>query len=174
MPHADLKQFMNNSPGVNVSYGYRFARNFQADLGLNMIFKAASVRDFVDTGIGYSEINDREYMLPFGGRAILPLARGRVLLAAGGGGAWLRYNERISQPSSYYKIACPYCTRRSGWGSYALGNFSYFLDSNKHFRVGATGQWVRGHTDGEALGDVPGTRTNDRWTNIFGEIGFSF
>lgn len=174
MPHGDIKTFMRNRPGITVNYGYRFVRYLQADLGLNMVFGAANERSFLDTQIGTLRINDREYMLPFGGRAIAPLLEGRLLIAAGGGGAWLRYNTRLNQPSSYYRVDCPICTSRSGWASYALGNVSYFLDSNQHFRIGVTSQWVRGKTDGEQVGEIPGIRTSDRWTNIFGEVGFSF
>jgi len=173
-PDAPIKSFMGASPMVAIGYGYRFHRFFQADVGLNIAFGAANVRDFLTTQIGAVEIGDREYMVPLGGRAIAPLAGGRLLFAGGGGGAYLRYNERIRQPSDYFRIDCPICTSRSGWGYYALVNGSYFLDRNQHFRIGVTAQFVRGHTEGEPLGDIPGTRTTDHWTNILGEFGFSF
>ncbi|MCC6862607.1 MAG: hypothetical protein IT158_28790 [Bryobacterales bacterium] len=171
---APIKEFMDTSPMIAIGYGYRFHRYFQADIGLNIGFGAANVRDFLDTSLGTVEIGDREYMLPMGGRAIAPLFGGRLLFAGGGGGAYLRYNERIRQPSDYFRVDCPVCTRRSGWGYYALANGSYFLDSNQHFRIGVTAQFVRGHTEGEAVGNIPGTRTTDHWTNILGEFGFSF
>ncbi len=174
VPTGEIKNFMNTRPGITLGYGYRFHRYFQADLGLNMIFGAADVRDFVDTQLGTLLVKDREYMLPLGGRAIAPLAGGRFLLSGGGGAMWLKYSERINQPSSYYRVDCPICTSRSGWGSYAMANASYFLDSNQHLRVGVTTQFIRGHTNGEAINNVPAIKTNDRWTNVFAEVGFSF
>ncbi len=174
VPQDQIKRFMNTRPGIELGYGYRFYRYFQADLGLNMIFGAANVEDYVTTSLGPVRVGDREYMLPMGGRAILPIKSGRFLLAAGGGGIWLKYTERLSQPSYYYRVDCPFCTSRSGWGSYALGNASYFLDQGQHFRVGVTAQFVRGHTNGQAINNVPAIETTDRWMNIFGEIGFSF
>ena len=32
VPQAELSRFMQSAPGVSVSYGYRFLRNFQADM----------------------------------------------------------------------------------------------------------------------------------------------
>ena len=118
-PQAQLSQFMQSAPGVSIGYGYRFARYFQADVGLDILFGAARIREFLTTDIGGFRIKDREYFLPLGGRVIVPVAQGRFLLSAGGGGAWMRYNERISQPSSYFRVDCPICTERSGWGYYA-------------------------------------------------------
>jgi len=119
-------------------------------------------------------IKDREYFVPFGARAIAPLFGGRVLISGGLGGAYMRYGERISQPSYYYRIDCPVCTSRSGWGYYGLFNVSYYVDRDQHFRVGATSRVYRGHTEGEPVGPVPPIRTTDRWIQIFGEFGFSF
>lgn len=173
-PTGDIKSFMKASPMLNVSYGYRFHRYFQADLGLNMIFGAANIHDFVNTDLGGTNLKDREYMLPFGGRVVAPLFRGRLLLGAGGGGVYLRYSESINQLDYSYQVACPVCTARSGWGGYGLANASYFLDSDRHFRVGVTTQFIRAHTNGDALGNLPGVGTSDRWVNVLGEVGFSF
>ncbi len=173
-PRGDLGAYFGDTPGISVAYGYRFLRYFQADLGLDVLFGAAGVKDFISTQIGDFRIKDREYFLPMGGRAIAPLFRERLLLSGGGGGAWMKYAERVSQPSDYYRIGCPVCTSRSGWGYYAMGNASYFVDSNRHFRVGVTSRVVRGNTEGEPLGNVPSLRTKDNWLNIFAEVGFSF
>jgi len=173
-PREDLQQFLNDSPGLSVGYGYRFHRNFQADIGLDVQFGAADVRDFVTTGIGDFRIRDREFLVPFGGRAILPFDRGRFMFSAGGGGAYLRYSELLRQPSSDFRIDCRVCTSRSGWGYYALVNASAFVDRGQHFRVGVTSRFYRGHTDGDRLGPLPGFRTKDQWINLIGEFGFSF
>lgn len=173
-PREDLQQFLNDSPGLSIGYGYRFHRNFQVDAGLDIQFGAADVRDFLTTGIGDLRIRDREFLVPFGGRAILPFDRGRFMFSGGGGGAYLRYSELLHQPSAYFRIDCPVCTSRSGWGYYALVNVSAFVDHAQHFRVGVTSRFYRGHTAGDALGAVPGVRTRDQWINLAGEFGFSF
>jgi hypothetical protein len=173
-PRGELRDFFTTSPGIAANYGFRFNRYFQADAGLDVMFGAADVRDFLNTGIGPLEIRDREYFVPLGGRAILPFARGRFLLSGGGGVAYMRYSEQLRQPSDYFRVDCPVCTSRSGWGSYALAGLNAFVDSNHHFRVGALARVYRGHTEGEPLGSVPGVRTRDHWINIFGEFAFCF
>jgi hypothetical protein len=173
-PRGDLHRYLSDSSGVMVGYGYRFHRYFQADFGLDIVFGAARVREFLPTYIGDFRIKDREYFLPMGGRAIAPFFNGRLLVSGGGGGAWMRYNERVNQPSSYYNIDCPICTARSGWGYYAQANVNYFVDYYRHFRIGVGSRVYRGHTEGEPLGPVPGTRTRDKWVHIFGEVGLSF
>jgi hypothetical protein len=171
-PQADLSRFMQSTPGVSIGYGYRFLRYFQADAGLDILFGAARIREFLNTDIGGFRIKDREYFVPLGGRAIAPLAHGRLLFSAGGGGAYMRYNERVSQPSSYFRIDCPVCTMRTGWGYYAQAGADYFIGRN--FRLGALMRVYRGHTNGEPLGPVPGVRTTDHWVNTMAQLGFSF
>ena len=173
-PRGDLGSLLEDTGGISLGYGYRFMRYFQADIGLDILFGAARVKDFLLTDIGDFRIKDREYFLPMGGRAIMPLFNGRVLVSGGGGGTYMRYSERVNQPGSYYRIDCPICTSRSGWGYYAQGNVSYFLDRNQHFRLGVNTRVYRGHTEGEPLGPVPGVRTKDKWLNLFVELGFSF
>lgn len=173
-PRADLKPYFSDRPGISIGYGYRFQRYFQADVGLDVVFGAAEVRDYLETELGPLRIRDRQFFIPFGGRAILPLARGRVLISGGGGGAYMRYAELLHQPSEYYKVDCPVCTARDGWGYYALADLSFFLDRYQHFRVGAVTKVYRGHTQGEPLGGVPPFRTRDEWVNILGQVGFSF
>lgn len=171
-PQADLSSFMQSAPGVDIGYGYRFMRYFQADVGLDILFGAARIRDFLTTQVGDFRIGDREYFLPMGGRTIVPLFGGKVLLHAGGGGAWMKYHERLSQPSSYYRIDCPICTSRSGWGYYAQVGGDWFFTRN--LRLGVLSRFYRGHTNGQTLGNVPAAETTDHWVNTFAVIGFSF
>ena len=171
-PGADLSNFMESSPSVSLGYGYRFMRYFQADIGVDILFGAARIREFLNTDIGGFRIKDREYFVPMGGRVVVPLASGKFVFNAGGGGAWMRYNERVSQPSAYYRIDCPVCTERSGWGYYAqLGGDYYF---GRNFRLGVLTRIYRGHTEGDPLGPVPGVRTRDQWVNTMAQLGFSF
>jgi hypothetical protein len=173
-PRGDLGGALEDAPGFSIAYGYRFQRYLQADVGFDSVFGAAQVRDFQDTGLGPLKISDREYFLPFGGRAIAPLGRGRVLLSAGGGGVWMKYHERLSQPGENLHIECPSCMSRSGWGYYGLANASVFLDSGHHFRVGGTARLIRGNTEGDPLGFLRRFETRDHWLTLGGEFGFSF
>lgn len=171
-PQADLSRFMQSTPGVSIGYGYRFLRFLQADAGLEVFFGAARVRDFLATSIGDFRVKDLEYFVPLGGRAIAPLAGGRLLLSGGGGGAYMRYSERVNQPSSYFRVDCPICTSRDGWGYYAQAGAEYFVGHN--LRLGVMTRAYRGHTSGESLGPVPGVRTQDQWINTMAQVGFSF
>lgn len=173
-PRGDLGGALDDSPNISLGYGYRFIRYLQADIGLDMTFGAAGVRGFLPTDFGYSRVSDREYFLPFGGRAIAPLLDGRLLISGGAGGAWMKYHERVQQPSQNFHIDCFDCTTRSGWGYYALANASYFLDASKHFRVGVTARMIRGRTDGGPVGLLPPFETKDRWLHLGAEVGFSF
>jgi len=174
VPRADLSGAFDPKAGLTVGYGYRFHRNFQADFGFDTVFGSANVRDFVDTFVGYRRIRDYQYFFPVGGRVILPLARGRLLIHGGGGGTYMRYQEQISQPNEYVRLECPDCTARSGWGYYATVGFTVFLDRYQRFRIGVAPKVYRGHTDGGPLGNVPAIRTRDHWVNVMGEFGVSF
>jgi hypothetical protein len=175
-PRGELRSLFADSPVVNVGYGYRFYRYFQADIGLDTAFGAAGVRDFLSTAFGDLRIRDYQFMLPMGGRVVVPFAGERFQFHAGGGGAYLRYTERIRQPFQYsgYRIDCAVCSSRDGWGYYALLGANVALDRYRHFRLGVSSKVYRGHTDGDPLGAVPPLRTRDHWVNIVGEFGFSF
>jgi hypothetical protein len=175
-PRADLGPLLDDSAAFGFAYGYRFHRNFQADIGLDTIYGAARIRDFLPTDFGDLRIRDFQFLLPFGGRAILPLGTERFLLSGGGGGAYLRYQERLRQPfgGNYVRIDCPVCTARHGIGTYALVNVKGALDRNRHFWLGATGKSYWGHTNGDPLGPIPGVRTRDQWYVITADFSFGF
>ena len=173
-PKAELAGPFTDSPGLSIGYGYRFRRYLQADVGLDSVFGAARVNDYLSTGYGDRRIRDYQFLIPFGARAILPLEHGRFLISGGGGGVHLRYTELLSQPSEYFKIDCRVCSSRTGWGYYGLVAATVVLDRHQHFRFGVTTKVYQGHTDGDPLGNVPGFRTRDRWVNVFGEFGVSF
>ena len=96
----------------------------------------------------------------------------------GGGGVYIRYSERISQPyqGGYggYKVDCVTCSLRDGVGYYALAGISVALDRSQMFRIGGGVKSYRGATSGDPLGSVPGVETRDRWTYIFATFGISF
>lgn len=174
LPGGQLSGLFSNSAGLTVNYGYRWKSWLQADAGLDTVFGAARVRDFIPTELGYLRIRDFQFLIPFGGRLVLPVDDGRWLLSAGGGGAYMRYSERLRQPSSYYRFECPDCAARGGWGTYALAGASRALDRYQMFRLGVTAKLYRGHTDGGALGAVPAVKTTDRWINLFADFTISF
>ena len=176
VPQQDLKVGFTTAPNLNVGFGYRFARNFQLDTGFETAFGAADIRTFVrDDQLGLLEINDRQYFVPFGGRAILPLGEsGRFEVFGGGGGNYMRYSEVLRQPSDYFRVPCTVCSSRSGWGYYGLVGFRGALNRGRNFWVGMSSKVVRGNTNGQPLGDLPATETKDRWTFIQGEFSFAF
>lgn len=176
MPGGEVNQYFRNSPAFRVGYGYRFHRLFQVDTGLDAGFGAARIRDYYDSQFGELRIRDYQYMLPIGGRVVIPIAEERVHLYAGGGGAWLKYSERIRQPfANYgYRIDCPVCRTRSGWGSYGMAGGSVALDRGGMFRLGGSARVFRATTDGDSFGTLPAIRTKDRWINLTGEFTISF
>ena len=175
VPGADIKPLLAASPLFRFGYGYRFHRYFQAETGLDTIFYAAKVKDYYQSDFGDLRIRDYQFLLPMGGRAVVPIARNRLLLSAGGGGAYLRYQEVVRQPfGDNYRIDCPVCSARSGWGYYGLVGASVALDRMQMIRFGFTTRVVRGDTRGDSFGPVPGIRTSDTWVNSAAELTFSF
>jgi len=174
IPDADLKPFLDTSPVVRVNYGYRFTRNFQADFGLDTVFHAANVRDFLQSQVGDLRIKDYQFLLPFGGRVVVPWKRLEVF--GGGGPTYFRYQERVRQPfgGGNFQIDCPVCRSRSGWGYYATVGFSVALDRGQHFRLGASSRVYRGDTSGDAFGPLPALQTRDHWINSAAELTLSF
>jgi hypothetical protein len=173
-PRGDLRPLYSDRPALNFGYGYRFMKNLQFDAGFETVFGAANIRDYLNTDFGPLRIRDYQFLVPVGGRAILPLAGGRVLISGGGGAAYLRYQEILRQPGDTFDIECDVCAARDGWAWYALAEVGVYLDSAQHFRIGATTRVYRGHTDGDALGSVPPVRTRDHWVNTYGQFTFSF
>jgi hypothetical protein len=176
VPGGDLRPFFSDSVALGAGYGYRFHRNFQADAGLDTVFGAARVRDFYESPFGALRIRDYQFLVPVGGRAILPLLGDRFQLYGGGGGVYMRYSERMRQPfdDPDFHLSCPVCRNRSGWGYYTLLGTSVALDSSRHFRFSLTAKMYRGNTGGDSFGSVPAIRTYDRWLSFFGGFGFSF
>jgi hypothetical protein len=174
LPGADLAAPFKASGGITVGYGYRLHEHLQADIGLDTVFGAGRVREFLLSEFGYLRIRDFQWLVPFGARLVFPLKDGRWQLSGGGGGAYMRYSERLRQISSYYHFECPTCEARSGWGAYGLVSLGYGLDRYNHFRIGVTSKIYRGHTDGGSIGALANGKTLDRWVNTFADFTFSF
>lgn len=174
VPRGDLEQSFNTKPALEVGYGYRLHRNFQIDVGLDTIFGAADTRRFVPSEVGDLLIRDYQFLAPFGARVILPGVDSRFQVSGGGGGAYMRYSERLRQPSDFFRFECPPCVSRDGWAVYALANASVAIDRGGIFRVGFTTKFYRGRTEGEAFGGISPGETKDRWMNLFGELSLNF
>jgi len=176
LPQGDLRPLLSNSFGAGLSYHYRFIPYLAVEAGYETLFGAARVRDFLQTDFGSLRIRDYQQFLPFGGRVILPLAGDRIQIYGGGGGAYLRYSERVRQPfqDSGFRIDCAECAIRDGIGYYATAGVNVAVDRAQHFRVGVGTKVFRGATSGDPLGAVPGGETSDRWVNVFASFGFSF
>ena len=167
IPREDLASFMNTSPLLTIGFGYRPVRYFEADVGMDAIFRAAGVRDFQDTIIGRLKIRDNEILVPFGGRAILPLPGQRIELFGGGGAAYLHYGESVEVPGSgdNSSFNCRTCRSRGGWGSYAVAGVNVAVEGSRRFWVGVESRLVHGKTNGDPLGAVPPLETHDTWIN---------
>jgi hypothetical protein len=174
IPGLELKPAFTTRPMLSVGYGYRINRYLQADTGFDTVFFAAGVRAFENTQFGALRIRDYQWFIPFGGRAVIPMAEGRFIVSAGAGGTWMRYTERLRQPSDFIRFQCFTCSSRSGWGTYGLVSARYNIERYQRLWVGFTARVIRGNTDGEAIGGVPSIRTRDRWINTTIDVGFSF
>lgn len=174
IPTGPTSSFLSPAPMFAIHYGYRFNRLFQADAGLQMAWGAAGGnQNAVVTDFGQIQGGDHEWMLPLGGRIIIPQPLKRIEISAGGGAIYLHYKE-TAPSGGYYQVNCYSCTSRGGWGGYGLANVSYFLDENGTFRVGTTFQYVNGSTNGDPVGNVPPLKTTDHWANIVFNFGVSF
>lgn len=173
VPGQDLKYSFEPSFALGFNYGFRLHPYLQLDAGLDTAFQSARVNDYIYTGFGAHRIRDYQLFIPFGGRIIVP-AGNRWQLFAGGGGAYVRYYEAISQPSYYYRIDCPPCSSRSGVGYYGLVGFRWRPNEFSPFWIGASARVLRVQTDGQPIGDLIVRPTNDRWITPMLEFGFSF
>jgi hypothetical protein len=173
VPAGSDTSYLSTAPLVSFGYGYRLSRFFRADAGFQLAFGAANNQNAVQTDVGAVQGGDHEYMIPLGGRVILPLPWRRIEASAGGGAIYLHYSETVPSNGGY-SLNCYTCSSRGGWGGYGLGNVSYFLDSDRVFHVGTTFQFISASTSGQAVGNVPATKTTDHWANIYFEVGMSF
>ena len=174
IPAGGSSAYLGTAPIVAFHYGYRWNRWFQTDAGVQMAWGAAgNSQNAVVTDIGPVQGGDHEWMIPLGGRLIIPQPWKRIEVAAGGGGIYLHYSE-TAPSNGYYQTTCYSCTSRGGWGGYGLANVSYFLDENGTFRVGTTLQYISARTIGGAVGNVPGIQTSDHWLNLTFGLGLSF
>ncbi len=173
-PRDELSNYYQNAVSWTIGYGYRPVSFFQIDLGYDGAYNAARVNDYYETNtFGAVRIRDFQQYYPVGGRAVLPLADGKVQVFGGGGGAYMRYSEGLRQPSEYYRIDCPVCNARGGFGWYALAGGDVAVNRAQNLRLGVTTKMYKGTTDGLSVGIIPAARTKDRWLNVYFHLTFS-
>jgi hypothetical protein len=182
IPSGDLRAYMSSSAAFRIKYGYRMTRYLQAEIGLDGVIRGAGISVSQQTFVGEVRKRDFEYMIPFGGRAILPLAAGRLELFAGGGGAYLKYSEEAQManmpwcygPSCYIEIPCPACASRSGWGYYGTAGVNVALERRKRVWLGVEAEYIKGATSGKLLSTGAPFETKDRWFNPSLNLVFRF
>ncbi len=174
IPGQDLKGNFEPSFGFGFNYAYRFHRNFQADAGVDFTIQAARIEDYIYTSFGARRIRDYQLFVPMGGRVVLPFAGDRWEFFAGGGGAYVRYYEAVSQPSTWIHIDCPYCAARHGFGYYGLTGVRYQPSRWRGFWFGGSVRVLRVTTDGEPFGSLVIRPSRDRWVTPMMEFGFRF
>jgi hypothetical protein len=160
IPAGDLKQFMSPSAALRFKYGHRFTQNIQADLGLDMVIHAA--------GINEMRKRDYEFAFPIGGRVILPLSSDCFELFAGGGGAYLKYNEAI------WGNICSGCASRGGWGVYGTAGANVALERLRHVWLGIEAQYLKGTTSGKLLGTGVAFESKDGWWTTTLNLDYRF
>ncbi len=173
IPTGNATNYLSAAPLFGIGFGYRFNKLFQADAGFQMAFGAANSTVAVQTNQGPVQGGDHEYMIPLGGRIYIPLPLKRVEISAGGGAMYLHYAE-TAPSNGYYSTTCYTCTSRGGWGGYGMVEANYYLDEGHNFHVGTQLQFIAGTTSGQPVGNGPGNKTTDHWTNLLIEFGFSF
>jgi hypothetical protein len=173
-PMENASQYLGTAPMIRFGYGYRPRPWPQGDLGFQMAFGAAHNQAAVETDMGPIRGGDHEYMIPLGGRTILPLPFKRIEASVGGGGIYLHYSTTAPSGGYGYPIARYTCTSRGGWGAYRLDNVRYFLDENRTFFVGTTFEYISASTNGDAVGNVPALKTTDHWATLSFGLGLSF
>ena len=139
---------------LGVRYGYRFRKYLEVEAGVVIGLNPANeIR-----GANYDFVpSDRFIWVPFGLRAVLPLAHGRIELSAGGGGLYEKYS--VSSPESRFGLV-----PRQGWGGYASARAAVAVDHRRRFWLGVTPRLM--------VANPPYAR--DRWFVLTGDIGLRF
>lgn len=175
LPLDELGAFYNPGFSWSFGYGYRPFRNLQFDAGLDTVYHSADVNSYVSNPtFGFLRVRDFEYMVPLGARGVLPLKDGRFNVYGGGGAAYIRYSESLEQPSGFFRVSCPFCRSRDGWGYYFLAGGDVALTEGGGLRLGVTTRVYQVTTSGPSVGQLPPVETRDRWVNTYIHLTFSF
>jgi hypothetical protein len=183
MPHSDIsfgigaavpngadRAYLNNAPMIAFGYGYRFNRYFQAEGAFQMAFGAANNQNPEESEYGQVQGGDHEFLIPLTARFIVPLPLRKWQVSVGGGPAFLHYAETGSSDTYY----CFTCTSRGGFGLQGSAKIRYLLGDEGTYFIGTNLQYFSASVNGDPVGNIPGTKTRDRWTNALIEIGVRF
>ena len=180
-------QTMSAAGLMQIGYGYRLAKYLEAGAQVVGMTGSAGINRSQAGPNGEVAIGDEEVLVPFGGRAILPVGTGRFELFGGGGGAYLHYAgvseskfQQCPGPPPFYVTLCEIqqpcagCTSRGGWGYYGNAGTNLVLDRRRRFFLAIEIQLLRGKT----VGNFPGTsgtfEIKDRWINTAVNVGYRF
>ena len=150
----DWSYRFKKSPVLNVDYGYRLKRYIQADVGVETIVNGWDT--YERCRFSSTPVTNVGFIVPFGGRMLLPFNSGRVLVSAGAGGAYFNYTSPCAAPTIGHFAA---------WGGYALAGASVAVDKAKRFRVGFLARYHRAYDRGYF---------QDGWLNLYSQFSFSF
>jgi hypothetical protein len=149
------------APLLSAESGYRFTWVLRSDVGVEIALGGADRQSAVQTRLGALQSGGHDYMIPFGGRYVMPSPLTRIEFPVGGGAGHLRHSE--TTPAS-----------RGGWGGYGFGNAGYLFGHNQNLHVGTTFEFIAPSSDGQTIAYVPAARATDGWSNLYLEIGVRF
>lgn len=166
-PGGEVTDAYDTAPAFGALFAYRVARHFAVDGGIEVGFNASKYSaQYVSSTSGNSgDLSDYELMVPFGGQALLPIAKGQAMLSAGAGLAYLKFGE-------YGPGNCSNCGSRSGVGTYETVQFHYF--PHPAFGLGITARFVQATTDGTVIGSAWTAESKDRWMTLLGSFSMKF
>ncbi len=183
VPGGGSKQYMFKSALVRLGYSRRLSDHFQADMSLDAIVHGAHVKSREMTSVGKVEIRDNEYLVCFGGRAVLPLGS-RFEFFSGGGGAYMRYSEEAGLPSGITVISwggpysvnidCPTCKSRAGWAYYGTAGGNVVFDRRRRVWLGLELRLIKGTTSGDPLGSGSRFDTREQWVGTTVNLRYDF
>jgi hypothetical protein len=162
------------SPGGGFTVGYRAVRHFMVESGVdfrygNLFPETAAIAQDSSGKQSSATITDHTLFVPIGGRAVLPLQHGRVLLSAGGGvGVVHNYEKAVGGGS---QIDCNgFCTSHTTAGPYETVQALFLLDKRGHFGAGFGARFAEVKIKGGALDSIE----RNNWLQLTGTISCRF
>lgn len=138
----------SSGPSFSATYEFRLFRYLAPEIGLlDLLPNQTQYSKY-----GTSVVRERVTLLSFGVRGVLPLARDRVELFAGPGGAHIWSNE--SYVTGY---------NAPSWLFQIDGGIRFAIDGKRRFWVGPRCAFVR-----------DGGRPTEEWVSFTGDFGFRF
>lgn len=153
---------LDNRPVLGLSYGYRWTRHAQFDLGFDTVFHP--FKQYLNDSRILGDVSDYLFLVPVGVRGILPIADDRYHAFTGAGGVYMRYQISPGTATNF----CGICQSRNLGGYYVQAGGNAALDYSRRFRAGASARYYTGY------GSIQGYHTINRWWTFTGDFTFSF